>query len=265
MAICSRAFRWFAQFAATPFHNYTVLVSIAVAVTVGVAVLSIAPPAEAASAPWTTIPSPNIGVPIVNGLLYGVSCSDSTACVAVGTYFDGNASESGAFQTLAESWNGSAWTVDGALNASTQTNQLSAVSCTGPTFCAAVGYSIDAGGNYNTLVETWNGSSWSIDPSPNASTQNYLQGVSCTSASFCTAVGNYINVGTNSETLIERWNGSAWTIAPSPSPSPHANVLSGVSCRGPKILCCGRFLSRIVEWIGVDDCQCPTRRGWGVV
>ena len=102
--------------------------SIGTAVAAGVALFSVAPPAEAAvaSASWTVIPSPDIGAPLANGLLYGVSCSGSTACVAVGSYFNGNASESGAAQTLVESWNGSAWTVAGSPNASTQTNQLSA-------------------------------------------------------------------------------------------------------------------------------------------
>ena len=165
-------------------------------------VFSVAPPAEAAlgSASWTVIPSPDIGVPLANGVFYGVSCGGSTACVAVGSYFDGNASQSGAAQTLVESWNGSVWTVAGSPNASTQTNQLSTVSCSGPAFCVAVGYYIDANGDYDTLVESLdNGSVWAITPIPNASIQNSLQGVSCRTPARCTAVGSYYAGGTTSE------------------------------------------------------------------
>jgi len=159
----------------------------------------------------------------------------------------GRQSESGAAQTLVESWNGSAWTVAGSPNASTQTNQLSAVSCSGPAFCVAVGYYIDANGQYDTLVESWNGSAWTIAPSPNASTQNSLQGVSCLTPTRCTAVGNYFAGGSTSDTLIESWNGSAWTIVASPNASTQ-NSLQEVSCTGPKF--CAAVGSSIELWNG---------------
>ena len=166
-------------------------------------VFSVAPPAEPAlaSASWTVIPSPDIGVPLANGVLYGVSCGGSTACVAVGSYFDGNVSESGAAQTLVESWNGSVWTVAGSPNALTQTKptlrrchvaDLLSVSPSAITSMRTV--------DYDTLVELWNGSVWSIAPSPNASIQNSLQG-GCRAAPprGCTAVGSYYAGGTSFE------------------------------------------------------------------
>jgi hypothetical protein len=80
------------------------------------------------------------------------------------------------------------------------------VSCSGPSACIAVGlYDTpepypQIRTAYQTLIESWNGSAWSIVPSPNASQINLLLGVSCSSSSTCTAVGYY----GSSQTLIER-------------------------------------------------------------
>ena len=80
------------------------------------------------------------------------------------------------------------------------------MSCSGPSACIAVGlYDTpepypQIRTAYQTLIESWNGSAWSIVPSPNASQINLLLGVSCSSSSTCTAVGYY----GSSQTLIER-------------------------------------------------------------
>ena len=61
-----------------------------------------------------------------------------------------------------------------------------------------------------TLAESWNGTTWSIVPSPNTGpTVSALQGVSCATATACIAVG-YSQTKTRalSSTLIESWNGT---------------------------------------------------------
>jgi hypothetical protein len=72
-------------------------------------------------------------------------------------------------------FNGRRWSSGGTVP-STQTGMAS-VSCSSPSFCAAV--------DYGPNVVTFNGTSWSkpsaIDPG------TYLQAVSCASASFCVA------------------------------------------------------------------------------
>ncbi len=114
---------------------------------------------------------------------------------------------------------------------------LNAVSCTGPTACTAVG-------DYApivtcppkppcdqlyqaTLIESWNGSDWSVVPSPNAPSflADELTGVSCTDPSACTAVGYADSNGALNQTLIESWNGTVWSIVQVPilrttSPTP---------------------------------------------
>jgi hypothetical protein len=86
------------------------------------------------------------------------------------------------------------------------------VSCSSPSACTAAGYYFTAGGT-QTLIESWNGSAWSIVPSPNASQINLLLGVSCSSSSACTAVGYY----GSRQTLIERGTPSTTTSVLIPS------------------------------------------------
>jgi hypothetical protein len=72
-----------------------------------------------------------------------------------------------------------------------------------------------------TLIESWNGSVWSIVPSPNTSDNqpNYLTAVSCSGSTACTAVGIDAVDGLENQTLMESWNGSVWSIIPSPNTS----------------------------------------------
>jgi hypothetical protein len=60
-----------------------------------------------------------------------------------------------------------------------------------------------------TLVEQWNGTSWSILPTPNPSDAiaSYLFGVSCPTVHTCTAVGYYENTSSVDLTLAERFAG----------------------------------------------------------
>jgi hypothetical protein len=178
---------------------------------------------------WTNVPSPNTGGTYA-GTLDAVSCTSASFCMATGSYANG---------PLIEQWNGSTWSVvpSPTTNGTPGGNLgvLLGVSCTSPSSCIAVG---SAGGLYNqTLTEQWNGTSWSILPSPNTSTtvNNDLAAISCTTASACAAVGAASSSAIAAQTLIEQWNGATWSIVPSPNPVFGAGVnafnqLSGVSC-----------------------------------
>jgi hypothetical protein len=130
---------------------------------------------------WTIQPIPN---PEELGAsdLYGVSCTSPTSCTAVGTFLN----TSYVYTTLAEVWNGTAWTIQTTPNPTgRESSQLLGVSCI-PGACTAIG---DSGA---TLAEVWNGATWKIQKIPNPKNQidNKLTGVSCTSATVCTAVGS---------------------------------------------------------------------------
>ena len=160
--------------------------------------------------------------------LSGVSCASATACTAVGSYTN----SSGTQVTLAERWNGTSWSVRATPNpADAQGSALSAVSCTSATACTAAGSYTDSAGNQLTLAERWNGTSWTIQatPDPAGPVDSFLNGVSCTSATACTAAGDTTDSAGNAVTLAERWNGTTWTIQATPSPGLSA-ALNGVSC-----------------------------------
>jgi hypothetical protein len=183
---------------------------------------------------WSTAPTASLPSADFQAQLWSVSCVSTTSCVGVGLagITTGNV-------TVAEQWNGTSWTLLQTPNPSAAADSfLYGVDCVSPSFCMAVGES-DTGGvtPVNTLAELWNGSSWAIVPSPNASTStstfDVFEAVSCTGTQFCVAVG-YGSSGSGNTTLTEQWNGTAWSVAASPNaPSTTDNYLNGVDCFGP--------------------------------
>ena len=137
-------------------------------------------------------------------------------------------------QTLVEHWDGSAWTVVPSPNGSTIGSQLLGVDAVSANDIWAVGSSSILAPPYeNTLIEHWDGSSWSIIPSPNPSGGNFnkLNGVAVVAANDIWAVGSYSGSTNHSQTLIEHWDGSSWSIVPSPNVGPYGNYLYSVSAR----------------------------------
>jgi hypothetical protein len=172
---------------------------------------------------WSVAGTPNLGT--LSNSFAGVSCASVTMCVAVGSAFNGTS-----LVTLIATWNGTAWSITTSPNRGTSTNELVGVSCPSTTSCVAVGYYTDAVGALRTLVETWQGTSWSVTASPNPGPTNaILNGVSCTGATSCVAVGYSLSAGGAFRTLVETWQGAAWSVTPSPSAQPNA-LLNGVSC-----------------------------------
>jgi hypothetical protein len=112
--------------------------------------------------------------------------------------------------------------------------QLSAVTCQGSTSCIAVGYYTGLGGRQRVFSQTWNGSAWTRQstPDPAGAIQSELHSVSCTSASACTAVGTYDVTPGGQLPLAERWNGSSWTVQTVSIPSGATfGHLGGVACQ----------------------------------
>jgi hypothetical protein len=163
-----------------------------------------------------------------DGTLNANSCTGPTACIAVGS-----ANTAGFTESLAESWNGTRWSIIITANPpGFTTSELDGVSCSASGTCTAVGQYRGAFGDDVMLVEAWNGVAWSIQtpPNPANATRSSLVGVSCTSATACTAVGSYDLFGA-SRTLTEAWDGTAWSIQPTPNPSANTgSVLTAVSC-----------------------------------
>lgn len=157
--------------------------------------------------------------------LFGVSCTDTADCVAVGVHSEA----SGKTLALVESWNGSTWSIVPNPSPGDTYSALRGVSCTSSTSCVAAGYAGDTSGQTLTLVESWDGSTWSIVPSPSPMSISELSSVSCTSSTNCVAVGS-TGDGTAQLTLVEFWDGAVWSVVPSPSPTSVGSSLRGVSC-----------------------------------
>ncbi len=81
-----------------------------------------------------------------------------------------------------------------------------------------------AGTTARTLIEHWNGTQWSIVPSPNVGTEStYLFELSAVSASDIWAIGTH-----NGRTLALHWNGTQWSIVATPNPGTNENYLLDV-------------------------------------
>jgi hypothetical protein len=137
--------------------------------------------------------------------LNAVSCPSASYCIAVGMNQPTVASST----AVAESWNGSTWTLQSPVSPAKA--WLSGISCTATNNCVAVGS--DSAG---PLAEHWNGSTWAAQTVPAA--VGGMRAVSCVSASFCEALSG----GTSD---AESWNGSTWTTQTFQAGSPFA-----VSC-----------------------------------
>jgi len=201
---------------------------------------------------WTLQPMPLPPHPAQTIALAGISCTGPSFCMAVGDYSYGvgaRPSPTARDKTLTERWNGSSWRVIGSVDVASW-NQLSAVSCTSPRACTAVGSS--ASGQF-ALAERWNGSTWTIqhvlDMNPAGYTR--LTAVSCSSDTACMALGTY-NEGVSA--IAESWNGAAWQLYRMPGPpQPEPFVQpAGLSCTGPAACVAvgsdGRTLAEI--WAG---------------
>ena len=92
-----------------------------------------------------------------------ISCWSSRLCAAAGS----NAYPRQPGNILADRWNGAAWTV--AVNGGFLQGWLSSADCVGPSVCFVVGWGTpEAGGLQSTsVIEAWNGTTWTLEPSPN--------------------------------------------------------------------------------------------------
>ncbi len=161
---------------------------------------------------WSVVQSPNGGsnatsAPGGDGSLHGVSCVTARWCVAVGDFYNVVGDGLGQENTLALVLQGGRWSLVPSPDLGAGHNELNGVSCASVHACVAVGQYLPPappcppsagtcpnGPGYQTLIESWNGTTWSVvpSPSPNPDDNNTLSGVSCVSASHCIAVGNYV-------------------------------------------------------------------------
>lgn len=191
--------------------------SVSALVVALVVLLQLAPRTFAQTGSWMIVSSPSVPGATLSGV----------AAVSAGDIWAVGYSEATNFvrSTLAEHWNGSRWSVVSTPNTSAQLGSaLSAVTTVATNNVWAVGYSIGSSGD-TTLIEQWNGISWTIIASPNPATSDALNSVAAVSASDIWAVGGRGPNQVDQTSLIEHWNGTAWSVVSNPGTS----ALSGVT------------------------------------
>ena len=160
---------------------------------------------------WRVVPSPNSG----SGLneLTGVAAAGPDDIWAVGY-----TSDDGDPRTLIEHWGGRRWNVIPSPSPGTGGNYLYAVTAIGADDVWAVGASGDVNfASGVTLIEHWDGTSWTVVGGPDPSGQgDLLFGVAAASSQDVWAVGYRRGNTNNTQPLIERWDGTSWSTAPSP-------------------------------------------------
>ena len=155
---------------------------------------------------WTRMPVPRHP-------LTAISCVSARSCVGI------------AGQSFVR-WNGTIWSAIARLDTKVSSGFVGfgpPLSCSAANACTVIGTN-SAGDNLFSLVERWNGSSWSIQPGASPTLngfQAFLNGVACSSRKACTIVGSF---GPPYGALAERWNGARWLAQPLANPASFPGV-----------------------------------------
>ncbi len=142
----------------------------------------------------------------------GVSAVSSSDVWAVGS-----GGGSGQQQTLVGHWDGTRWDLVPSPNVGDSANVLNGIAAVSANDIWAVGFSANSTSPTRTLVEHWDGTSWSVVPSPNVGdSANLLFGVAAVSANDVWAVGYNVTSSGTTAGLIQHWDGTSWSVVPNP-------------------------------------------------
>jgi hypothetical protein len=176
-----------------------------------------------------TIPDPDFSP----GADESISASSATDIWVVGTTVN---TTTGTTSAEALHFDGTTWTVVPMQQPGTNTPTIGAVTAVSATNAWAVGEDIGAtsaiGGS--TLIEHWNGASWSIVPSPTPGADPGLTGVAARGTGDVYAVGNNlpsVNGGVV-QGLILRWNGSTWSQDTDPTVGSYSPLFAAAAVPG---------------------------------
>jgi hypothetical protein len=214
---------------------------------------------------WSMVSSPNEEG---SNWLQAVDASASDNAWTVGFYLGAE----GVYETLAERWDGSAWTLTETPNVGANGDWLNGVATVSPSEAWAVGYTAGDPATYTsrTLIEHWTGSAWSVVPSPNPSNDplygaNQLNDVRAFAPNDVWAAG-WQWVPSGSAPLIERWDGRRWRVSRTPNTGyRELQALDGTSSRDIWAVGFGRTFSDgtqslIMHWNGSTWTVVPTPR-----
>lgn len=146
--------------------------------------------------------------------------------------------------TFAEHWHHGFWTLTPMAvspHPATEGIAIRAVAAVSPSDAWVAGtlYAIGSGNLFGatpvgTVIEHWNGTSWSIVPNPAQGRNGAgLQALAVASPSDIWAAGFQDEAtGQTQRPLTEHWNGTAWTVVPAPA-GQGMSALAAISADGP--------------------------------
>lgn len=179
----------------------------------------------------TATPSPGIPGELYDNL-FGIDAIDAKDVWAVGYYIK-EPNTVNLWQTLIEHYGGKRWQVVPSPDP-TPNDVLYALTAISPDDLWAVGVADNRSRqDEHTLTEHWNGSRWSVVPSPG---MGLLDTVAESSPNNVWAAGfretdNGLKPIRN---LIEHWDGRTWQTVPSPEPGAYGNGTAAISVVSPQ-------------------------------
>ncbi|HEY1915921.1 MAG TPA: hypothetical protein VGH27_10145 [Streptosporangiaceae bacterium] len=182
---------------------------------------------------WKVVATPNqTGWP--NNYLYSVSGDSASDIWAVGTSLSSNNLDN---STLVEHYNGKTWTEVTSPNPDATYDEFSGVDAISPTDVLAVGSEDDSSGFPVMLSETWNGNTWTQQPTPTPSGDDAssFANLSAISPTNIWATGFYQSNSFALLSLSAHWNGKKWTQVSSPNPAGNeGDLLIGMDAQSAK-------------------------------
>ena len=173
---------------------------------------------------WSYVASPNQGMS--SNKLMGIAAIATNDAWATGSYQAGSVQH-----TLAEHWNGSAWSASPTIDPGPQGNNFVRVFATAGNDVWAVGETASGLTAVSTLIEHWNGTSWSVEPNTAAGAASFAFDIDGASTGDIWVVGFYApsQASPTSEVLVEHYNGTGWGQVNAPNPPTSADLLMSVS------------------------------------
>lgn len=153
-----------------------------------------------------------------------------------GTSLVANASVEPWNDALIEHWNGQRWNVISSSKPEQANVWLRGITALAPNNIWAVGTSTSRiDGTQHAFIEHWDGSHWSMVPTPVIGATQQLIQIAALSPTDIWAVGSFALTtdltSKSSQTLIEHWDGSSWQAITSPSLT--ASSLTDISASSP--------------------------------
>jgi hypothetical protein len=197
---------------------------------------------------WTAVPVPD--TPTGAGTLDGVGAASSADVWAVG--------DSNGLGPVIRHWDGRTWSAvppappPGGEHPGV--DRLYDVAAVSPTLAWAVGrYSNRSLPTGLTLVERWNGESWSRMPTPSpGGLDNTLRSIAAVSPTDAWAVGSAMDDQGNNAALALHWDGDAWTHSAMDLPAGHTQLMGVTAVSAHDVWAVGDNEGRplVMHWNG---------------